>query len=212
MLSDLLRCAESIYLRNGLDDDFETLAMCNYTTFVNVARAFQKIENKSEDFKFSEEIYANLQRAAEVAIKTVDVFRKIYAECLNRKPKVSRAALQRIKGSFMTYRNILHDPILATVKNSGVRQIPCRDKVGKYRRWTTAMFERDPEDFISVEMQLRNDFAALCSSLQSTWAEMSEASKDLANNPQYVKRRSMGVSRTQGSTAVRLFASGTSTD
>jgi hypothetical protein len=55
-----------------MDEDFETLAMCNYTTFVNVARAFHKIESRSEDFKFSEEIYANLQRTAEVAIKTVD--------------------------------------------------------------------------------------------------------------------------------------------
>ncbi len=67
-----LRSPGSIYLRKGIDEDFETLAMRNHTTFVNVARAFQKIESRSEDYKFSEEIYANLQRAAEVVVATDD--------------------------------------------------------------------------------------------------------------------------------------------
>jgi len=204
-----LRCPGVITLRDGIDEEFETLAMCNYTTFVNVARAFQKIQSKSEGLKFSEEIYSNLQRAAEVAIKTVDSFRKIYQACLNRKSDVSTSPLSKIELSFKTYRNILHDPILATVKKDGVRLIPRRDKTEKYRRWTTAMYHQEPVDFVAVETQLRSDFEALCSALQSTWKAMEEASIVLIKNREYIRRRSKGVSPSKPSTVVPS-ASGTS--
>jgi hypothetical protein len=204
-----LRCHDSIHFRNGIDEQFETLAMNHYTTFANLARAHQKISTKSEDFKFSEEIYANLQRAAEVAMKTVDAFRKLYRECLQTSPKVSTEGLAIIEESFRIYRNILHDPVLATVKDEdGVRLIPRRDKMDKYRRWTAAMYDRNLKDFVPVEKQLKDDFAKLSSSLQSAWKEMEGASKLLVKSPRYIKRRDAGESPPQPSTAVPIAVSG----
>lgn len=192
-----LRCKGSIYLRRGLDERFEELAMCHYTTYVNLARARQKIESRSEDFKFCEEIYANLQRAAEVAIKTVTAFRTIYQECLGRGPKVNDAPIGRIAESFKIYRNLLHDPILATAKDADTRFIPCRDKMDKYHRWTAVMYERDERDFVPVEKQLWSDWLALCSALQTTWRDMEEASSELLKNSKYVERRDKGDSPSQ---------------
>lgn len=56
-----LRLENSIYFRDGIDPDLELLAMCNYTAYVNVARALKKIKTMEDDPKFSEEIWANLQ-------------------------------------------------------------------------------------------------------------------------------------------------------
>lgn len=86
-----LRSAGSIYLRDGLDEALEEFAMCHYTTYVNVARASEKIEACADDFKFSEEIWANMHRAAEVAIKAVFAFRTIYKDCImpRRNPTVT---------------------------------------------------------------------------------------------------------------------------
>ena len=70
-----LRSSGSIYLRDGIDELFEEFAMCHYTTYVNVARVFEKIDSCADDFKFAEETCANMHRAAEVAIKAVAAFR-----------------------------------------------------------------------------------------------------------------------------------------
>jgi hypothetical protein len=50
-----LRREGSLQFRDGIDPDLDMLAMCNYTAYLNVARALDKIK-KMEDLKFSEEI------------------------------------------------------------------------------------------------------------------------------------------------------------
>jgi hypothetical protein len=64
-----LRPPGSIYLRLGIDPNLETFTMNNYTAYVNMTRALGKIESNADDLEFPEEIWANLQRAVEVASK-----------------------------------------------------------------------------------------------------------------------------------------------
>jgi hypothetical protein len=205
-----LRCQGSIYFRRGIDERFEQMAMNHYTTFVNLARARQKIETKVDDLKFWEEIYANLQRAAEVAVKTVEVFREICQECLGKRSAINTTGLAQVQESLRRYRNFLHDPVLATLKDEhAVRLIPRRDKLENYRLSTTVMYERDPRDFVPVDKQLWDDFLSLCSALQSVWKEMEEASTALVQNTRYVKLRDAGQPSVGFSTAVPLSVSGT---
>jgi hypothetical protein len=76
-----LRAPGSIYLRDGIDEDFQIFAINHYTTYVNLARTFEKIEGHADDLKYAEEIWSNLQRAAEVAIDATSAFTRIYREC-----------------------------------------------------------------------------------------------------------------------------------
>lgn len=52
-----LRAPNSIMFRDGIDEDFEEFAMCHYTTYVNLARALNKMECRQDDLKFADEIW-----------------------------------------------------------------------------------------------------------------------------------------------------------
>ena len=169
--------------------------MNNYTVYVNMSRALDKIERNADDLKYSEEIWANLQRALEVAKKAADAFSKVYGECTRRNTRIDTQRLDSAEASVKVYRNRLHDPIPATLKDKhGSRLIPKRDKLEKYSHWTKAMYDYDLSDFEPVERQLRDDFSRVCSSLQDLWTQIEKLSGDLLQNTEY-QRRSVGSFR-----------------
>jgi hypothetical protein len=186
------------------------MAICHYTVFENLARGLQKIEAKSDDFKFSEEIYANLQRAAELAGKLVALFNKIYKQCTGRTAAVDITALQKIKDDLQEYRDLLHHPRLATAKDGSQRLIPRRAavKAKKYELWTAVMYGSDPADFVDVEKQLREDFNVFCAALQDIWGAMQSKSVDLIENSEYLQRRAQGSEPPAASVFVPMSASG----
>jgi hypothetical protein len=189
-----LRDINSIYLRPGIDADLETFAMNNYTAYVNMARALEKIESNADDLKYSEEIWACLQRAVEVAKKAADAFSKVYGECSRSGIRINTLQLDNAEASVKIYRNRLHDPIPATLKDEcGTRLIPKRDKLEKYSHWTTAMFDHDLSDFVPVESQLRDDFSRVCSSLQDVWTQIERLSEGLLQNAEYKRRSAASV-------------------
>jgi hypothetical protein len=184
-----LRDTNSIYLRSGIDADLETFAMNNYTAYVNMTRALEKIESNADDLKYAEEIWANLQRAVEVAKKAADAFSKVYSECTRKDARINTQQLDSAEASVKIYRNRLHDPIPATLKDEhGTRLIPTRDKLEKYSHWTKAMYDHDLADFVSVESQLRDDFSRVCSSLQDLWTQIERLSGGLLQNAEYQTR------------------------
>ena len=192
-----LRDINSIYLRPGIDADLETFAMNNYTAYVNMARAFEKIESNADDLKYSEEIWANLQRAIEVAKKAADAFSKVYGECSRSNARINTLQLDNAEASVKIYRNRLHDPIPATLKDEyGTRLIPRRDKLKKYSHWTAAMFDHDLSDFVPVESQLRDDFSRVCSSLQDFWTQIERLSEGLLQNAKYQRRSTASLGGT----------------
>jgi hypothetical protein len=174
-----LRCKGSIQFRDGIDADLEILAMCNYTAYLNVARALKKIKAMEEDLKFSEEIWANLQRAVEVGKKAAGAFEKVYQSCTGKKDKLNRAQLNNAEEDLKKYRNRLHHPVRATIKEAKIRLIPRRDRFDHYYRWTEVMYHAKQDDFVSVEGQLRSDLAMSCQALQSLWAQMRDRGVDL---------------------------------
>jgi len=182
-----LRIPGNIYLRPGINTNLERFAMNNYTAYVNMTRALSKIESRPDDLKYAEEIWANLQRAVEVAIKAAKAFSDFYRECTKEEVKISTQQLDSAEASVKVYRNRLHDPILGTVKDeSGARLIPKRDKIEKYNLWTKVMYDCDLSDFVPVESQLRDDFYRVCSSLQDFWAQIERLSGDLLQNAEYL--------------------------
>ncbi|HKI00102.1 MAG TPA: hypothetical protein VJ999_13425 [Candidatus Sulfotelmatobacter sp.] len=205
-----LRNPGSIDLRDGIDPDFELFAMNHYSAYVNLVRALEKIEVKSDDLGFAEEIWAQLQRAVEVAIKQAEAFADIYFDVTNKRPQVHTRKLRELEGSIKEYRNILHEPIQASVKNAdGIRLIPRRETLQKYKRWTNVMYHRAEADFVAVDSELRADFNRVCGILQGLWDEIEQESNKLLENRKYLARRSLGKT-TSASVYNPLAASATS--
>jgi hypothetical protein len=175
-----LRREQSIYFRDGIDPDLETLAMCNYTAYLNVARALDKIKKLEDDLKFSEEIWANLQRAVEVGKKAASAFERVSDTCTGSKRKLDIHQLEGAEEAIKKYRNRLHDPVPATIKDDAkIRLIPRRDLLDQYDLWTKVMYRAKRDDFVPVEGQLRSDLWMTCQALQSLWAQMRDRSAEL---------------------------------
>ena len=206
-----LRIPGSIYIRDGVDE-FQAFAMNQYSAFINLASAWQRIEGNWEDLKFAEEVWANLQRAVELVEKAAAAFAKIYMVCAKRKAKINTTRLNHLKDALGEYRNLLHEPLPGTVKDqNGTRMIPRRDKLLKHKRWTDVMYHRDDSDFVPVAVQLRQDFEHVCSVVQGLWGEIQRASGELTNNREYLTRRNAGRAPiAPGSVNNPLAASATS--
>lgn len=207
-----LRRENSICFRDGIDPELEMLAMCNYTAYVNVARALEKITSMADDLKFSEEIWANLQRAVEVGQKAAEAFEKVYASSTGRDLKLDCRQLDGAENEIKKYRNRLHDPIPATIKDDAkTRLLPKRELLGQYDLWTKVMYHARRGDFVTVEGQLRKDLGMTCQALQSIWAQMRDQAPILLAVPKFRTKLSAGARHPfQGATAVnRMGASGT---
>lgn len=214
LFSAPLRKENSIYFRDGIDPELEMLAMCNYTAYVNMARALGKINGNLDDLKFSEEIWANLQRAIEVGQKAAGAFEKVYASSTGRIVKLDVRQLDGTEAEIKKYRNRLHHPVAATRKEDETRLLPRRDLLDKYYLWTEVMYHAKRADFVTVEGQLRSDLGMACQALQSVWAQMRDQAPSLLALPKFQKKLSAGARNPfQGATQVNLMgASGTIAD
>jgi len=156
-------------------------------------RSREKIETKSDDLGFAEEIWAQLQRAVELVIKEAEAFDRIYLGAANKRPRVDTTDLHELQSSIGEYRNILHEPIQASIKNAdGIRLIPRRDTLDKYKRWTDVMYHRTEEDFVPVDAELHSDFHRVCGILQGVWSDIERASREILENKQYLTKRNLG--------------------
>jgi hypothetical protein len=190
-----LRSTGSIHLRRGLDEAFEFLAMYHYSAYVSLVRAHEKIQSQGKEVLFPDDVYWNLSRAAELALDVVKTFSGIYEDCMGHRPNVHTGPLDRILERIRGYRNLIHKPIHGVGTDSEKRrQIPRPEKLTNYPKWSDTLYHARPEDFVGVEMQLNNDFCALCSSLESAWTDMCNLSESLTANGRYSERRSAGES------------------
>jgi hypothetical protein len=203
-----LRVPGQIWLRDALDPNFEAVAIANYSTFVSLGRARQKIFVDHENYKFVEEHYAALQRCCELGIKLIQKFDDLYESLAGQRSGVSVARMEQfIEKRLDKYRNLLHDEMLSTPKDEeGRRLIPKFEKIDEYRNWTTVMYHGDRSDFVIASDQLRNDFKATCSHLEDAWAQMCKASVGIVQLSEYLRRRNLG--NAVGTVANPLTASG----
>ena len=74
-----------------------------------------------DDLKFSEEIWANLQRAVEVGKKAAAAFEKVYEACTRSPLKLKINQLESAEENIKEYRNRLHHPVRATIKDAMIR-------------------------------------------------------------------------------------------
>ncbi|MGB6131033.1 MAG: hypothetical protein WBG54_04585 [Acidobacteriaceae bacterium] len=207
-----LRLENSIYFRDGIDPDLEMLAMCNYTAYANLARALEKIKAIEDDLRFSEEIWANLQRAVEVGKRAAEAFEKVYTSSTGRDFNLDRRQLDSAETQIKKYRNRLHDPVPATIKDDAkVRLIPKRELLDQYDLWTKVMYHARRDDFVTIEGQLRRDLGMACQALQSIWSEMKTQALSLLAVPKFRAKLSAGICNAlEGATPVNRFgASGT---
>ena len=204
-----LRTPGQIGLRSGLDPELETLAILNYSTFFTLGRARHKIFVKPERYKYVEEQYASLQRACELGIKLVGAFNVLVESLPGHSSKVSSAELDDfINARLNDYRNLLHDELLATLKDEqGQRFIPKYDAIDKYRKWTAVMYGADGDDFAVAESQLKKDFLATCSRLEDLWTALCAASEEIINTSEFRRRQAQG--EPQYNVSNRIAASGT---
>src|SRR5438034_1547458 len=107
-----LRQSGSICLRANLDETVESMAVHNYSIYVSLARAHGELVQRHAEFRFFEEIYGHLFRAAEMAQKTVRKFDQMYVSCLRGPAKIPTKALANVRDRLSEYRNLVHDAIL----------------------------------------------------------------------------------------------------
>lgn len=188
-----LRAENSIQFRRGIDEDFEFLAMRSYSTYVNLARAHDRIYAPEESLFFPDDIYALLHRSAELAKKVMAQFGRLYEACLARRPKIEDSALDSFMARIVEYRNLIHDEFVGVVRtDAGRLMVPKDDRLERYRKWTDVLYRHREEDFIDVSAQLANHFRSLASALESCWKQMCELSSDLVSNKEYLRKRAQG--------------------
>jgi len=203
-----LRVPNEIWFRDGLDPQFESLAIANYSTFVALGRARHKIYVAHENYKYVEEHYASLQRCCELGRKLIQKFDSLFESLTSRPSGVSVAKLEQfIQKRLDEYRNLLHDEMLSTPKDEQKRRlIPKFEKINEYRNWTTVMYHLNRSDFVVASDQLKSDFKATCSRLEDAWQQMCGASEKIIELKEYLRRRSQGT--VIGTVANPLAASG----
>jgi hypothetical protein len=204
-----LRADGSIWIKRGLDSRFERLAIASYSTFKTLARARHKIFDDHEEYRHVEELYMQLQRATEVAVKLVKQFCDIETAFLDGRCSVSVAPIENfIESRLNAYRNLLHDALLAVPKSERGRMVPKPEKLLAYAEWSRVMFGFDEEDFVAAESQVKNDFYGTASILEATWKAMSERYDALARNSAFLSALRQGTSEVPPSTSVPFGASG----
>lgn len=204
-----LRAVGSIWIKRGLDPRFERLAIASYSTFKTLARARRKIFDDHEEYRHVEELYMHLQRAAEVGVKLVKQFCDIETAFLGKQWSVRVAPIENfIESRLNSYRNLLHDALLAVPKGERGRMIPKPDKLLVYADWSRVMFDFNDDDFVAAESQVKNDFYGTASILEGAWKEMSERYDALARHAPFLSALRQGVSEPPPSTSVPFGASG----
>lgn len=170
-----LRAPGEIWFRQDIDPGIETIAIASYSTFSALGRAYERVYAKHENFRHIEDIYAAIQRAVELGVKTVNSFASLERDLLRSGSSVSPSELEEFKETRLSkYRNLLHDAILPMPKNGGRRKIPKLEKIDAYRLWTDVMYRYNDEDFVFAVDQIRGDFRATCSHLEAAWKAMCE--------------------------------------
>ena len=167
--------------------------MFHYSTFVYLSRTGEKLEDPKDGFHFPAEFYVSLYAAAELAAKVVSKWTEIYSACLEKDPKIDTTQFERLKERFRTYRNQIHEQLLAVLLDPSKDALMCRpEKIQKYRKWTDVLYTAQNEDFVKVRLQTNNDYQSLCSALETSWKRMCELSDDLIKSKEYLRRRGRG--------------------
>jgi|HubBroStandDraft_2_1064218.scaffolds.fasta_scaffold23857_4 hypothetical protein len=204
-----LRAEGSIWIKRGLDLRFERLAIASYSTFKILARARQKIFQDHDEYRHLEELYMQLQRAAEVGVKLVRQYCEIETSFSHKRCSVSVVPIETlIESRLNAYRNLLHDALLAVPKGERGRMVPKPEMLSLYAEWSRVMFNFNSDDFVSAESQVKNDFYATASILESAWKDMTNGYEELARSHDFLSALQKGVSEEPPTTSVDISASG----
>ena len=178
-----LRSPGTISLRSDLDADVECLAMHHYSCFVALSRAFR--DGSEGQFDDPVSIFANLQRACEMAEGVRDKFRELFRRCTGRTANVTDQSIQNAHERVRPYRNFLHKPIMGTLRTrDGDILVPKQGVLGQYPNWSSLRGAPD-EDLVAIRELFWNLFRGLCSALQNTWKDMMASSSELLASRKY---------------------------
>jgi hypothetical protein len=182
-----LRSKGSIWFRRAVDSDLETIAIASYSTYAALARARQKIHSDHEQYRYVEELYAHLQRSAEIGVKLIHSFNSFYAAVTRRRSSLSTQPLEAfIDDRLKAYRNLLHDPMLSMPKDErGRRLVPKPGCLASRKAWTSVMYSFSREDFVVASLQLKDDYRATCSHLEEAWKMMCGLSSELTQKAEF---------------------------
>jgi len=189
-----LRATGSIWFREDVDSDLESIAIASYSTYAALARARRRIYSSHERYQYLEELYAAVQRSAEIGVKLSNQFITFHRTMTRDPSPVSAGPLEEFQEHRLKrYRNLLHDAMLAMPKDEhGRRLIPKPEYIEKYRLWTTVMYDLSPAEFVVAGDQIKDDFRATCSLLQEAWKNMSDAYEDLLGHSEFKTALSKG--------------------
>ena len=190
-----LRSSGTIYPRSGVDTDLESLAMHHHSCFVALSRAFRDVSEGQ--FGDPEAVFANLQRACEMAKDVTHKFKELFCRCTGQTASVSDQGLQNVHERVRPYRNFLHAPIMGTVRTpDGDVLVPKADVLERYPTWSS-LREAPDEDLVPMRELYWGFFKALCSALQDAWRDMIASSSELLASREYQVMQASGSKGVQ---------------
>jgi hypothetical protein len=171
--------------------------MPHYSLYVTLGKAYERILGTEAltSIGFPDDIYALLQRVAELALKIVGRFEQVFYGCVQEKVKVDTLKLNKIIDTIDGYRNLIHGEFLAVQSDpSGRIFVPRPDQLSQYPKWTDVLYHPRAEHFVDVHTQLIDAFRSLGSGLETTWKGLCELSRRLSADKTYREKQAKGES------------------
>jgi hypothetical protein len=199
LISVPLRSAGGTHIRAGVDRGLGKIAICHYSCYVNLWRAYLKAQD-ADNHRFFHEIYLNLSAACEQAMRVVKYFCRLCGDCGVTVPDCAVDAMKTCwDDELKPYRNGVHDSLLAYRKDKRERLwVPVKSKLPKGDRerhprplWSET-YNFSDDEFVPFEEEFERDFGKLCCQIGQCWDAMLTATKKLVQTSEYQKRIQSG--------------------
>lgn len=191
-----LRRPNSIRIRPGIDPNLEQMAQCHYTSATTLVSVRNRMD--SSDTATPNDVFLDLCRAAENALKTVEAFRSLYRECTHQVSRVSTQSIESAAGKVLPYRNRVHESLLGEWQSEdGERLVPKLEYLERYKLWSS-LETADPQHMIRVQQLYSNMYQALRSAMCDAWDGMLSESPTLLESSSYRALLAANPSRAPG--------------
>jgi hypothetical protein len=187
---------EWIRLRPSIPEDYERLAMHNYSLFYYAATAWRAIEDDRKrldggTYPHPERIFAAMQACVEQTKPLQDLARSILRRIGIERPKLPKHP-QHLYETIGAYRNAFaHDPVLGRAVDQGRELLPPRERLPKKNdkkqflwRHAGAIPSSEMIDGLTLENDLWMELAGF---LQDQWKALSEMFVEARKHEGFIK-------------------------
>ena len=140
-------------IRGDIDERLELMAQEHYKCFVSLSNALDGVNNTQH----SERTFSSLQNAANSAQNVIHFFDRIRTACVPDADRVAGDDLRDFAMGICSYRNFVHEDMVAMVERGGKIFIPKADKLNCYKRWSSLRLAPDADLVLQAQPRIISD-------------------------------------------------------